>query len=152
MTADPQSLRALAERTLALSAAATPGPWYLLTSETEVASEHGDGGPTVVVDTQFFYGPVTDRRRADAACIAHSRSAAPQLAEAVLALLEVVEAAEGITEHEPLFSDPEGLGAEQCLYCGGQRHPWDGTEFPHASDCDWDRLRAALARLAALGD
>lgn len=69
----------------ARAAAATPGPWYLLTSETEVASEHGENGPTVVVDTQFFYGEVTDRQRADATFIANARLDVPKLCDRVQA-------------------------------------------------------------------
>lgn len=87
MTEDrADDLRTVAEKTLRLGAAATDRPWYLLTDGTEVASEHGDNGPIVIVDTRFFDVPTNSREREDAAYLVHAANHAEDLARAALAL------------------------------------------------------------------
>jgi hypothetical protein len=97
VTAD--TLRALAADTLRLAADATPAPWQVnprndLEVEVVIPCDYSDTGWYYVATTH-----TGDESRTDAAFIAHTRAAAPTLATAVLALLEVAEAAELTVRH-----------------------------------------------------
>ncbi len=88
----PATATALDEKTLqameARAKAATVAPWTLARNGTEVMAL-GAEVPLVVVDTQFFYGEITDRMRQDASFIANARQDVPLLIAEVRRLQEL---------------------------------------------------------------
>lgn len=131
----PEDLRALAARVLEASEAATPGPWFWdeYTDYFLWTPQKTKGGVQMVCDAHD--GGVRIRgtgarlpQKENAAFIAMSRTAAPELARAVLALLEEVASLKAT------FSE---VSEAWCLECFTEEHGADSDDVDgvHIASC-----------------
>lgn len=142
-----EDLLKLAEETRRLATDATPGPWEKVSAlqvyAVCVVGEWGVWDVVTATGREYARGAHPDKhgcKEVDAAFIAHSRTAAPQLADAVVEL--VAENARLIEEIRKMV--PQGALEAALRECGRLRQALEFYADPFTWGSAGERARKAL--------